>query len=501
MLADVRFALKRPHRRTILLAVLFVLVEYVYVFLCTARTFDNWPTYNNYYDLLAEGFRAGHLNIAADPSAELLAKPNPYDHANSHLWMWDVSLYKGKYYLYWGPTPAILQALAKSALRIRGLIGDQYLVFTFFSLSALSGALLVDRMAKRLFGTTSIFVVGLAFLAFAFSNPAPYLVATPGVYQAAIAGGQAFLLLGLVPAFDAVWRANEGATPRVKLALAGAAWVMALGSRISLAPAVGLLVVVTAVLSGRSRGGRWTRIVRDCSWIALPLAIGSFALLLYNKMRFDSWLEFGHSTQLDTLTWKLSPKYLVANLYQYFISPPELSCHFPFLVQWWDHGIQQVPGWVAAGDGYYVQEPVVGALLVVPVIWCAWFSVPKLLSFDPRRTVAWSNQGAYLWCVLAFAISGSLTAGLDFSVLTATMRYLADFTFGLVLLGILGGFTLRSSLRGRWTRALGTIVIVGTSLGTVVMGLLLGFQGYNNQFAIHNPPLYEKVVHKLSLCK
>src|SRR5262249_46488316 len=99
VLARFRVALAwRPPRRVAMLAALFALVEYVYVFLCSAGRFERWPTYNVYYDLLAEGFRSGHLNIAASPSPGLLAKVNPYDPAYRHLWMWDVSLYKGKYY-------------------------------------------------------------------------------------------------------------------------------------------------------------------------------------------------------------------------------------------------------------------------------------------------------------------------------------------------------------------------------------------------------------------
>jgi hypothetical protein len=55
--------------------------------------------------------------------------------------------------------------------------------------------------------------------------------------------------------------------------------------------------------------------------------------------------------------------------------------------------------------------------------------------------------------------------------------------------------------RKRWTRAAATVVLAGTSLATMTLGLLLGYQGYNNQFVIHNPSLDAKLVRALSVCR
>jgi hypothetical protein len=495
----------RPHRRTVVLGALLLFVEVVYVVIISSGHIDQWPMYNNYYDLLAEGFRAGHLNLAASPSPELLAKENPLDPVNRPLWMWDASLYHGKIYLYWGPLPAMLQAACKSLFRVQGIVGDQYLVFGFFSWSALCGALLIDRMAERLFGPVPIYLIAFAFLAFAFSNPAPYLVATPGVYQAAIVGGQACLLTGMVPAFDAVWEAHRGVTPRSKLVLAGTAWALALASRLSVAPAVALLILATALASGTSARGRWLRIVRDHLWLGTPVAVGSFALLLYNKLRFDSWFEFGVAHQMSTMKFSASLFYLPANLFSYFLRTPDLSCHFPYVIQWWDHGIHPLPNWLPPADGYFVQEPCVGALVVVPAIWLgavAVFKVARGWLYESTDSATSANRGTYAWCCIAFFILGTATAAYMWCLLSATMRYLADFTFGLVLLGVLGGLTLWSRWRTRrWTRVAATTLVAGTSVATIVLGLLLGYQGYNNQFVIHNPSLDTKLVRTLSICK
>ena len=69
--------------RRVWLVGLFALIEYVYVYYCTAGKFLRWPEYNRYYDLLAEGFRAGHLYLPIEPSPELLAQDDPYDTKHS----------------------------------------------------------------------------------------------------------------------------------------------------------------------------------------------------------------------------------------------------------------------------------------------------------------------------------------------------------------------------------------------------------------------------------
>ena len=88
-------------------------------------------------------------------------------------------------------------------------IGDQYVVFALASLQALAGLLLIDRAHRRLFpALPGVFVV-LAVAVFAFVNPTLYNLARAGVYEAAIVGGHAFLVTGLLFAFHAVTSAGR----------------------------------------------------------------------------------------------------------------------------------------------------------------------------------------------------------------------------------------------------------------------------------------------------
>src|SRR3989338_9310428 len=88
------------------------------------------------YNLLAKGFLQGQLNLPVNPPIELLNLKNPYDPiANAkfrEMGYHDFSLYKGKFYLYFAPVPALLLYLPYRALTGRGL-PDNFVCFIFIS--------------------------------------------------------------------------------------------------------------------------------------------------------------------------------------------------------------------------------------------------------------------------------------------------------------------------------------------------------------------------------
>ena len=498
------FPLLRRVFRWTTLASLLLAIELVYLFIVTAGTFDEWPTYNALYELLAQGFKKGHLYLPLEPAPELVAKENPLDPANGELWIPDLSLYKGKYYIYWGPFPSLALLAVKAILRIKKPLGDQYPCFAFYTIYLGAGALLLHRMARRLFPGLPYYFVLMAIAVFAFASPTPYLLATPGIYEAAIGGAQAFLLVGLVFAFGGL----GGFRPysRLRLVAAGLAWSSAIACRVSVGPTVLLLALLTALIPRRS-GRRWLGALVDLTCLSAPVALTVGALLLYNKVRFDSWFEFGTGVQLNTMHYRGSIDYVAPNLYSYFLRWPVFSCTFPFFTAPWNLGQPAFPKHYEIPEGYWVQEPVVGMLRVVPWAWLA----PLGLVFAARA--AWPRfvpapvptSGApsrsSLWCAGAFAILAAVTALPFVATFGATMRYLGDVTAGFVLFATWGAWALYQHIRRRkWLRrGYGTVLTV-LAVGTVALGLVFGFQGYGGHFKLYNPGLHEKLVAKLSRC-
>lgn len=500
----------RQQSRLWLLPVLAA-VALVYLYWSSAGRLDagrNWPAYSAFFDLLAEGFRRGHLHLPIDPAPELLAAPNPYDRAYGRYWLVDATLHDGKWYLYWGPLPALLQALGKGLLQIDRLIGDQFLVVGFSLLSTWFGALLIEDLRQRMFPRVPRWVSIFCILALALGNPVLYLVSTAGQYQAAIAGGQTGLVAGMWCAFRAVIGltpggltpegfAPEGSCQRW-LALAGCGLGGALACRISLGAAAVVIAALTLIAATWPCRGRWRALLINACYLGAAPVLCAAALLLYNWLRFGQWLEFGMKEQVSYFEFNLSPRYFLTNLYSYALSPFELSCRFPYALQSMLRGPKTLPSWVPMDSQYLLLEPIAGFLYSAPITWLS--PVPLLVAarhLGQTHRAAWRS---YIYCTASFAVLGSLTGALVLFVYAATMRYLADFIYGIVLLAVLGAFTIISVLRSARARTFAGVAVAALSAVTVLLGLLLGYQGYNEHFQRFNPALDARLVKSLSVC-
>jgi hypothetical protein len=481
-------------RRALALAATALAVELVYVFVISAGTFTHWPLITAYVNDLAEGFRHGHLHLATEPPAALLAAPNPFDSANAGLWLWDATLFKGHYYLYWGPVPALLLAASKIVFRISSVVGDQVVVFWLTTLELVAGTLFVERAARRLYGRVSLALEVTAILALGLANPALYNLARPAIYETAIVGGHAFLLLGMVFALAAI----DGEILRPgRLFAAGASWVAAFGCRMSVGPAVALLALATLAGAVSGKPDRVRRLRVTSLWLGAPLAFGLGAFLLYNRLRFEAWFDFGQRHQLTWIVAQTGKRFILPNLRAYLLRPAVVSCRFPFLYALPDLGARAFPpGYVLPPD-YFVYEQVLGAL---PGVAWSWLSPIALVAGlrSARRARAFTPES---WAVVAMAIAATVSLLPGMLLASATNRYLGDMAGALALLGALGAFAASDALRGR---RLGHGILVALALmlalATAAMGLALGVKGQYAHFEQNNPPLYGKLVQKLSVC-
>ncbi len=490
------------------LILLLVAIEATYVFIISAGTWTTWSTWNGNYNQLAEGFRAGHLYIPAVPAPELLARPNPFDWSNFNLWYLDASLYKGRYYLYWGPVPALLLLAVKVVARIHADVGDQYVLFAFYTLFLIAGAILIARMTARLFPDLPRATALIGTLGFAYTSPTTYMFATPGIYEAAIGAGQACLLLGLVVAFEAVWNATEAQPRTRRLLAAGCCWAAAVGCRISLVVPAAAFVALTALFSSTADWRRPRALFARAFWPSLPIALTLAALAAYNRARFDSWFEIGVKYQLNTFPFVTSPKYLPLNIFSYLFRPLGRSCRFPFLSALYDIGTRGFPRWVTFPAGYTTHEPQAGLFMTSPFTWlivpAVVIAVARAVRFRPAAAaplLADRRTRAEVWCVGSFGALAVLPALPFLSAFGTTMRYVADFSAGVTLLGLWGGCTIVRRLRPGWPRGTAIASLLILALVTAGIGLLLGFEGYDQMFKIHNPVLYESLRQRLSSCR
>lgn len=471
-----------------------------YVWIISIGTMNKFPSGRDYYWMLAQAFQKGQTSLLVKPSPELLKLSNPYDLSQRKGidYLWDTTLYKGKYYLYWGPVPAVFAILM--SLVTRQPVSDAWLVFLFVTGTVLFSALLLRKLYQDDRFPGWVFWGGV--LASAVNIPLIWLFTHPAYYEASIAGGQFFMMAGFFFLYLA-FRPSRISTWCVFFS--ALAFGLAGGTRLSLLPSV-IFLAFLILLRVYLKQDRHLRASTPAFAAALiPLAVIALFLMAYNYDRFGSIFEFGHRYQLTGLAMtenyrdQTSIHYVVPSLYSYFFRPPSVSGQFPFITvpaikeKMW-------PVFINPPENYYYAEPLAGLLFVVPLIG---FTAILLLSFfwlllngdASLRNVRVADNSSVLW--LGASLLGYIliqTAVLLVFVSTS-MRYLFDITPALIVLSsLLVGLHIRSfEDKGYWIRAIKYLWITSALL-TVVAGLLIGLTGGQNNFFNKNPQPYHQLL-------
>lgn len=472
-------ALVKEDRRAIVLPVICCLVvASVYVGFMTS---GSWTAQQNiandyfttFYDQLATSFLQGHLSLEAKPDPALLALENPYspEERQGIAFPLDVSLYQGKYYLYFGPVPAILLLLTKAILG--GQIGDQYLVLMFAVGTNVVEALIILKMWLRFYPETPRPIVAASMLFVGLVSPFTWILRQPNVYNAAILGGQVFFLAGLYAAFEALDRKSMAVW---QLVVTGICWAGAVGSRITQILPVGLAATLLAlglIIKQRGRRDSTRKVIRGVFGYALPLALGMAALGWYNWARFGSVFETGIAYQLsgfpiqtyNRAMW--SPAYAVQNAYNYILNPPKPTEAFPYLRP--NNGFAKRPivDWIRLPKIYWSQD-VTGLLYTAPFLAFAIVTVIPIFRRRPLHAPSGDEQGSLRWLIISLWGCFLASAAFFLVFFWVAERYFGDYLPAPLLLSILGFWKVLRYFQGRrlrraLTAALG-LGLIGASI-------------------------------------
>ena len=404
---------------------------------------------DTYYNLLVQGFRSGQLNVKREAPPELARLADPYDSAANAAYVWEVdhlcyemSYYKGKLYLYFGVTPAVVLFWPYEALTGHYLLHKDAIMI-FCSLGFLAAASLLYSAWRRYFSAINVGVVACGLLAMGLATNLLELLTRGNIYEVPRSCAFAFAMLAL----GAVWRALHGPKRQVWWTVsASLAYGLAIGARPSLlfgaivllAPAAQACLAATGPFSPR-------RIAVLLMAAVMPVTLVGTGLMIYNTLRFDSPFEFGWHYMLTDIHNKavrqFSPDYLWFNLWFYFLEPVRWGVHFPFLQEG-----RLLP--LPAHD-YYGASGCCGILCNYPIVWLA-LAAP--LAWKGRTA---REMPALRWFIgavfLLFAACG-LTLCLFFA---AGSGYLTDFLPALMLLAVVGILGLERALAGSpiWRRA------------------------------------------------
>ncbi|MBE0672310.1 MAG: hypothetical protein IH588_17180 [Anaerolineales bacterium] len=406
------------------LAIIVVSAVYIWSFLPFA---NSNPTTNN-YSQLAIAFKDHQLFLHEKPPPALLALSDPYDwgarYSIRRSFTMDVSLYKGRFYLYWGPVPSLLLMMFSNE-RLQ-VLGDQYVFLVFLYGLFLYSFLLIRSSWEKFNQALPAWMIGVALLAIGISGPIAQLLNLSSIYEAAVVGCQLFFIGGCYWAYSAI-----RITPMSswKIAIASLHWALAIGTRITILPAI-LFLSFTVLFHVWKENKLYHpgKLILNLSAIVFPLLILMVGLGWYNYARFGSVSEFGIRYQLAQVDYHkftkvFSPDYLSGNFQNYFLKPFKTQPKFPFL-----RAIETVSS----------NERITGLLYTTPFFLITLIPLGRTLysrTFLQTISVAARNGlPAENWLVLGLASSSLILLSIILLYYYPAVRFTEEFLPAMMLL-------------------------------------------------------------------
>lgn len=484
--------IKSSHGHILILAPFFVLIFIFYLWTVSSghlSVLNFSKEAKGYHGYMADAFLHGQLNLRIDPSPELLALEDPYDpDANAGHKLWDATLYKGKYFLYFTPTVALLFIVPFKTIfgyflseplltALLCFVGYIFAYFTFIRILRIGSV------------QVSLPTLLTSALVFATANTVPFLLRRPDVYELCIAAGYVFMMAGTYFLLGAMTSERKRSVCAQTIA-AGILLGLCISSRPNQLFACGVLIIAFIVIRRFLFREKARALISYVGLLTAPIVLIGIAMCWYNYARFGSILEFGFSYQLAGVhpqrTVSFSLFYLPLGLYRYFFQSIPFDLRFPFF--------HVVSGGVPFPVAFpYYCEPTVG-LMSLPVYW---------LIFIPLFCVRslWKESSAFL-ILSVFILAVGLTSLCVISTMVGcTMRYIVDFS-PMLLLATVSIYLLSRKYvfnpNGPGV-TLGRQCFYVTALFSIFISLCISMTGYYDNFKNSSPKLYQRLEKMFSL--
>lgn len=481
-----------------ILAVLFALfVILFYVWLISIGLWTRWPATTNYYDQLASAFQHGQLYLEQQPDPRLLQLSNPYDpETRSGISTpLDVSLYNGKFYLYWGPVPGLILSIFKPVFP--NDVGDQYLVFAILSSIFILEILVILKLRELFFPDIPTWVILLSILVAGLALPYAWMFNNPRVYDVAIGSGQFFFLAGF---YLSIKMFGSTTRPVYKLILIGSLWALTIGSRLTQVLLIGFMSLMIFMQITKPCFQR--KAIKDAIpfalALAMPIATGIALLGWYNWARFGSVLETGFNyalagPYLQSFAKQLFlPIYIPQNLYNYLFNSINIRDTYPFLKSALGQTAPIFPFYILPKT--YTSDEITGWVYSAPFTFFALFPIANLI-FNARKPKD-DSRHFLNWIIVSLfgSFVFALTPLLMFFWLCT--RYIMDFFPELILLSIIGFWQGYQLLRHRPVpRIIYSLIGIALALITIIVSNALGLSSHTARIRAYNPELWNYLIN------
>lgn len=472
-------------RYRIALAGLLVLVLAFYMWTAASTfPFDFSSSIQDDYNSLTTSFLHGHTYLPIAPPAGLLRLKDPYDPSQNapYSLYHDLALYKGHFYMQWGPTPVVTLF---APFRVTGLkMSQSFAVALYGFIGLVCAVALLHILVRRLVPRTPRWVLLVSTVGLALTNVVPFLLRDPVQYEVAISCAYCFEMAGLLLIVSSLAGPRTG---KGRMALGSLCLGLAIGGRPTMVFG-GAVVVAAALWAIRRRGERYTLL----AYALAPFIVCGLLLAWYNYIRFGSPTDFGDRYELAGIDqteahfYRLA--YIIPGLFNYLLLPARLALAFPhaFLMSAASDPFTLPTEYVGAGASAGAAEPTGGVLTTMPIT-LVLLGLPVL--WHTRR----QGERRALIAAAALAAVGLLVAvSLSFGLFATTERYEVDFaTLFLIPALVLWALLLARYRPGTAVRrviAIGgvTLIAVGAAIGTAI-----SLTGYYDYLRTEHPALFD----------
>lgn len=463
-------------------------------------TTENGKTYfshlafehHNQYDELAQAILDGKTYIDNDDVPQsLLEMENPYDNTaryykqieSGDTYRWDVALYDGHYYVYFGIVPLLLMYLPFRAI-LKAPFPSAIGIIIFAVIFAFGVFKLLALLCRKYFKNVSIGAYLLTALAFVNCCGAMFLVKRPDFYSVPIITAMAFVTWGIY-----LWLKGRDLEKKKNLYFLGGSLccALAVGCR---PQSVLMCAVALPIFLGyffKEKKIKEKSGISNLITLAVPFIVVAAGIMYYNYIRFDSPFDFGSSYNLttnDVTRRGFEMDRTGLGIFTYLFQPPSFDATFPYI-----RAVNVETNYV----GKTIKEACFGGLITVtPVLW-SLFLLPKVKNILKEKKLFGFTS---LLILIGFGtvIANTQAGGL-------LQRYFSDFGYIFFLAAAIIIFALSEKFISPESNKNFHIILLLATISSIVYTFALVFSESDVTIDTQNPSLYGYISHMVEFWK
>ncbi len=446
------------------------------------------------YQLLTESLLQRRTALLEMPPERLAQADNPYDPSQRidqfPPYLWDMSYYNQRYYVYFGIVPAVVFYIPYTLLFHRYPLND-FAVLFFAIAGSIGLAALYLQLIRRAFRTLPLPLVWIGLASLFNAVFLSWFVRRSFSYELALVSAFCFIVCGLALNLSAginkKWSMLRIFCGCLCMALAVGCRPTALLASLLNIPIL-FPLFFTEPLGGGKKTVRW----RSIFAAAAPYLFVGAGLMVYNQTRFGSVLEFGRRYQLSI---QESAVYVNGNplaafligLFNYLLgSGIRIISDFPFL--------QANPPLTFNFWGIKEYYPIFASAAVSP--FALFLLFPRI--YWQRLRMRGAAFSSFFVLLIFLSI---LLSGISGYAVGTIQRYALDFSWMVALAALLAAFSIyeRMQERGMEKVFFGGMLICFLISLSFQLPLSLGESFFGKSWLhLMNPLFFKKITYFFS---